>query len=56
MKRGDTCLCYTPVAKSYPAEMCILSVSQALQIKGLAERLSNSDGLTVEMKAEYFSD
>ncbi|MBW2031337.1 MAG: acyl-CoA dehydrogenase [Deltaproteobacteria bacterium] len=26
------------------------------KIEGLAERLSNNDGLTVEMKAEYFSD
>jgi len=26
------------------------------KIKGLAERLSKNDGLTVDMKAEYFSD
>jgi hypothetical protein len=26
------------------------------KIKGLEDRLINSDGLTVEMKADYFSD
>jgi butyryl-CoA dehydrogenase len=26
------------------------------KIEGLVQRLTNSDGLTVEMKVEYFSD
>jgi alkylation response protein AidB-like acyl-CoA dehydrogenase len=67
----------TPVAKTYPSEMGVLSVSQGLQILGgygycdefslelfyryelpkflgLAGRLMEGDGLTVEMKTGLF--